>query len=70
MLIIAPKSFGEWKNEGTCIATGDFPDCGPGTQVQKRTCSDGTVDKCTEADKQRTVVCTMAGTQLPVCNGN
>ena len=67
---LAPKSLGDWKNDGKCVAKGPDPACGAGTQNQRRTCTDGTVDKCTEAEKQRTVVCTMAGTQLPACNGN
>ena len=69
-MIIAPKSFGDWTNEGNCVPSGDLPDCGPGTQLQKRTCTDGTIDKCTEADKQRTVTCAVAGSELPVCGSN
>ena len=67
--IIVPKLFGDWTNEGKCAGTGDDPNCGPGTQHQKRTCTDGTVDKCTATEKQRTVTCTIAGTQLPACRG-
>ena len=72
--ITEPKLFGEWKNEGKCIATAPefgLADCGPGTQLQKRTCTDGTVDKCTEADSvQRTVTCAAAGSELGACKGD
>ena len=68
-VILAPKSFGAWSNEGKCTATGDDPECGPGTQIQKRACTDGTVAKCTDSDRQRSVTCAVAGTQLPACKG-
>ena len=75
--IIAPKSFGDWTNDGQCSGTGDDPSCGAGSQFQTRTCTDGTVDKCidganaqTEADTKRTVTCAVAGTELPICQGN
>ena len=67
-LILAPKIFGDWANDGACNGEGENPTCGPGTQVQTRSCTDGTVDKCTEEDKQSTVTCTVAGTQLPTCS--
>ena len=60
--------FGPWENEGTCQGTGENPACGPGLQVQKRTCTDGTIEKCTETiDTDRTVACSVAGTSLPEC---
>ena len=45
------KKFGDWKNDGACVATEKHGGlCGPqlGKQKQKRTCQDGTNDKCTE----------------------
>ena len=66
--LIAPKTFGEWENEGSCQAEGDDPTCGAGLQIQKRTCTDGTIDKCTSTDEQRAVTCAAAGTALPVCS--
>lgn len=41
--------------------------CGPGTQLQHRTCTDGTTDKCTEDDVQRSITCSAAGVPLPPC---
>ena len=69
--ITVPKLFGDWTNEGTCIATGkdSYSTCGPGTQHQKRTCTEGTVEKCTDADKVRTGRCEDYGTGLPSCLG-
>ena len=54
--------FGAWINKGPCSAT-----CGPGNQQQIRTCTDGTVHKCSGTEKQRVIACSSAGTQLPVC---
>lgn len=64
---VASKILGEWTNEGSCIADGDDATCGTGTQKQGRTCMDGTIDVCTDAEKQRDVTCVAAGTALPVC---
>ena len=58
---------GEWTNEGSCNGDGDDPTCGAGTQLQSRTCTDGTIDKCTVVDTHRSVTCAVAGTALPVC---
>ena len=69
LIFAAPKTFGDWTNQGNCVAKGDF-ECGPGTQIQKRTCTDGTIDKCTDAEKQRSVSCDTAGAQLPPCIGS
>ena len=68
-MFLDKKLLGAWRNEGGCNGQGDDPTCGSGTQVQKRTCTDGTVEKCTDADKQRTVTCAVAGTKLPDCSG-
>ena len=60
--------FGVWENEGACLGSGENPACGPGVQHQKRTCTDGTIEKCTETiDTDRTVACSIAGTALPEC---
>lgn len=60
---------GDWTHDGECTASGKDSSCGPGTQLQKRTCTDGTVEKCNDADKQRTVTCSVPGTKLPDCSG-
>lgn len=62
-----PKTFGDWTNDGPCNAEGDIKTCGPGTQQQVRTCTDGTKDACTDAEKQRGVTCAVALTPLPAC---
>ena len=62
-----PKVLGGWQNEGPCNAIGDDPTCGQGNQVQNRPCTDGTVEKCTNDEKQRTISCEIAGTALPDC---
>ena len=60
-------------NEGACIGDSLHPDCGPGIQIQVRTCTDGSnasrfpVERCTEEEKIRTVSCAVAGTELPSC---
>ena len=64
------KLFGVWTNDGTCVAVGDDASCGPGNQRQTRTCTDGTIDKCTATGlTERTVSCSDAGTSLPDCTG-
>jgi len=63
-----PKTFGPWKNDGACQGTGENPTCGPGIQVQKRTCTDGIIEKCTESsDTERRAMCSVVGTNLPAC---
>ena len=64
---VVEKALGEWTNEGGCVGTGEDKSCGPGTQQQVRTCTDGTTDKCTEIDTKQSVVCSEAGTALPAC---
>ena len=68
IFVSASKVFGEWTNEGSCKGEGEDLTCGPGTQVQRRTCTDGTIDMCTDDENQRTVTCEVAGTALPVCS--
>ena len=65
--IVVEKTLGEWTNEGGCVGTGEDKSCGPGTQQQVRTCTDGTTDKCTEIDTKQSVACSEAGTALPAC---
>ena len=67
IVVLVPKVFGPWTNDGECQGDGEDPSCGTGTQSQTRTCTDGTVEKCTAANSQRSVTCTAAGTQLPAC---
>ena len=64
---IVEKVLGVWANDGTCVATGDDPTCGPGTQRQTRECTDGTTDKCVDADVEQNIPCSEAGTALPEC---
>ena len=40
------KILGEWKPEGDCIPNISGSSCGPGTQIMKRECEDGAVQKC------------------------
>ena len=37
-----PKVYGNWVTVGPCVTLGLETDCGPGVQVQQRTCKDGT----------------------------
>ena len=64
---VDPKVHGPWENYEGCIATGEIKTCGPGYQKQKRSCTDGTIDKCTSDDVEKSVSCTEAGTSLPDC---
>ena len=66
--LTASKILGEWANEGSCNGEGEDITCGPGSQHQRRACTDGTIDKCTAEETQRTVTCEVAGTALPVCS--
>ena len=58
---------GDWENEGECIAEGDDPACGPGSQLQRRSCVDGSQENCTREDIERAVTCLDAGSVLPPC---
>ena len=63
-----PKILGSWKNQEACVASGSNPFCGPGTQLQKRDCVNGTGSEiCTEEDKVQTISCKESGTELPDC---
>ena len=64
------KELSGWANDGTCVATGIDASCGPGEQRQTRTCTDGTIDKCSASDvTEQTISCSDAGTTLPDCPG-
>ena len=52
-----PKKLGPWKDDGSCNVVGKDKNCGKGLQQQTRSCTDGTTDKCSEADKIRTNPC-------------
>ena len=54
--------YGNWTDNGPCNADGNKTDCGPGTKNQRRSCEDGTVDKCAESNMSQVVVC-----RLPDC---
>ena len=61
------KKFGLWKLEGKCEAIGKNSSCGPGRQARRRTCVDGTSDKCIKDDERQILPCLDANTQLPPC---
>ena len=50
---------GEWKNESNCEPMGGIKDCGPGTQKQTRTCTDGVLLTCQPEDRSRSVSCSL-----------
>ena len=54
------KIFGNWENLGECVASGSDKNCGPGGQFQIRSCTDGTVDKCTDEDRQHAISCNLS----------
>ena len=54
-----PKQLGNWENDGKCEVTGKDKTCGPGKQAQKRSCKDGTVDKCSDEDRRRVIPCSL-----------
>ena len=56
---VVDKVLGDWTNDGDCVATGDDPACGPGTQNQVRTCTDGSTDVCTDADTAQAIACAL-----------
>ena len=58
--------FGDWEDDGNCVPTEQNDEiCGPqsGMQKQKRTCEDGTHDKCTAANKEREIDCATGETK-------
>jgi hypothetical protein len=48
---------GNWTNIGPCTATGEDSSCGIGVMLQKRSCEDGTRDKCSDVGVERLVSC-------------
>ena len=56
-----------WANDGGCISNRLDKSCGPGIAKQKRNCTDGTLDKCTMADRQQNVSCLDAGINQADC---
>ena len=68
--ISAPKILGDWQNEGPCnsIISVFASVCEDGIQIQTRTCTNGTVDICTDEDMHRITTCKKAGVQLPDCS--
>jgi hypothetical protein len=57
---------GNWTNIGPCTATGEDSSCGIGVMLQKRSCEDGTRDKCSDVGVERLVSCS----SLPPCPKN
>ena len=58
------KRFGPWTDiDEAC----KHNTCGGGTTKQNRTCIDGTTEKCTEAETERTVICRDASTDDGQC---
>ena len=53
------KILGSWDNIGECVASGSNKNCGQGQQYQRRSCIDGTIDKCTEQDRQHAISCSL-----------
>ena len=56
--------FGPWTNVEKCKATGEDKKCGPGYQIQKRTCIDEYGNECKDQYVEKEVSCT-----LPPCVG-
>ena len=57
-----PKILGDWSDVGYCIPSGTDKNCGPGNQIQARSCENGTIDTCTKQDQNRSISC-----NLPDC---
>ena len=54
-----PKKYGHWVNTTQCESEADDRNCGPGTQLQTRTCTNGTTDICTDQGMIQTVRCNL-----------
>ena len=65
--MVVEKQIGAWTNDGSCVGIGADKTCGPGYQMQKRTCTNIATDKCSAADTEKTILCKDAGTALPEC---
>ena len=60
------QKFGDWEDDGDCVTTEKHGGvCGPqlGKQKQKRTCQEGTHDKCTAENKNQEIECTTGPTR-------
>ena len=62
------KILGIWKTKGGCNSI--VKGCGPGTATQIRDCTNGTIDKCSDDDMEKTVTCKTAGIEQANCTGN
>ena len=63
-----PKKYGQWTNQGLCISIGPNPLCGPGQQLQRRDCTNGTGSEiCSEVDNVRMISCLEAESPLSDC---
>ena len=63
-----PKIFGKWESIGKCNSIGSYENCGPGAQLQKRTCQNGTGQEiCNDSDTSQEISCKDAGSDLPDC---
>ena len=51
------KKVGNWSTDGVCNPLFEDDSCGPGYQVQRRTCSDGAREQCSFEDTERVVSC-------------
>ena len=64
-----PKVFGEWQNVEQCTATNPTENCGPGHQIQERTCQNGTGQEiCSGNDMFQNISCKDAGSDLADCS--
>ena len=62
------KRYGQWENVGECQAEDLNEKCGPGIQLQERTCQNGTGQEiCTINDTSQLISCKDAGSDLPDC---
>ena len=53
------KKTENWTNFGECVGSGSNKNCGLGEQFQVRSCTDGTIDKCTDEDQRRAIPCNL-----------
>ena len=65
-----PKKLGNWTTSGNCESIGKYAGCGEGKVGQTRTCVDGTSDKCSTAETERKVSCTLPSCYVGVGDWN
>merc|ERR1740124_338257 len=53
------KQHGLWLNNATCQSIDNEKSCGTGNLMQTRQCIDGTFDKCSLADTEKIVECSL-----------